>query len=220
LNAIVPHKAGQVGRIRIGTGATACIYLLPPILRRLRHAMPGLEIKVETGNTPDLLKLLEDNALDVALDTKPARGRQLVTTSVYDDELVALLPTSEDVQEKAVTPAQLARRPLVLYEPGGRTRGIIDGWFLRAGLSPRPIMELGSVGSHQETGRRGVGLRRASSVGHAGCGCARACGGSIACPEASTVPRRGLATRQTPRSRTSRCGRGVEAAVGRVTRAA
>jgi len=33
----------------------------------------------------------------------------------------------------------------VLYEPGGNTRRVIDEWFMRSGISLRPVMELGSV---------------------------------------------------------------------------
>jgi DNA-binding transcriptional LysR family regulator len=44
-----------------------------------------------------------------------------------------------------VRPAQRAALPLILYESGGATRMLVDAWFRRAGLAPRPIMELGSV---------------------------------------------------------------------------
>ena len=69
--ALAPHRDGVLGRVRIGTGATACIYLLPPVLRGLRARMPGLEIIVRTGNTADILRLLEGNDLDLALATMP-----------------------------------------------------------------------------------------------------------------------------------------------------
>jgi DNA-binding transcriptional LysR family regulator len=52
VEAIAPHASGVTGRVRIGTGATACIYILPPPLRALRHSLPGLDIVVSTGNTP------------------------------------------------------------------------------------------------------------------------------------------------------------------------
>jgi DNA-binding transcriptional LysR family regulator len=34
--------------------------------------------------------------------------------------------------------------PLILYERGN-TRAIVDTWFHRAGIDPKPIMELGNV---------------------------------------------------------------------------
>jgi DNA-binding transcriptional LysR family regulator len=69
LDAMARHATGALGRVRIGTGATACIHLLPPVLRDLRGRLPSLEIAVSTGNTAHILKLLEDNALDVGLVT-------------------------------------------------------------------------------------------------------------------------------------------------------
>ena len=75
LNAAAYHRDGGTGRLRLGTGATACIYLLPPVLRALRQKFPSLEIVVSTGNTPDILQSLEDNAIDLALVTLPVPGR-------------------------------------------------------------------------------------------------------------------------------------------------
>ncbi len=138
-------RSGEVGRVRLGTGATACIYLLPPILAATRRQMPGLEIIVETGNTPDILRRVEQGSLDAGLVTLPrALGRGLARVRLRRDELLALLPSATSVGSP-LTPAQLAAQPLILYESGGDTRGIIDAWFRNAGLTPKPIMALGSV---------------------------------------------------------------------------
>jgi DNA-binding transcriptional LysR family regulator len=40
------------GRLRLGTGATASIHLLPPLLRRMRARYPELELIVVTGAMP------------------------------------------------------------------------------------------------------------------------------------------------------------------------
>ncbi len=138
-------RAGKVGRVRLGTGATACIHLLPKALAAVRARLPGLEIVVATGNTPDILRRVEEGALDLGLVTMPRQmPRTLAATLVRRDALAALLPEAL-AASAAFTPAALAALPLILYEPGGDTRGIVDAWFRRAGLAPKPIMELGSV---------------------------------------------------------------------------
>jgi DNA-binding transcriptional LysR family regulator len=138
-------RSGEAGRVRLGTGATACIYLLPRILAAARRRMPGLEIIVETGNTPDILRRVEQGTLDAGLVTLPsALNRALVRVKLRRDELVALMPAATAL-DGAITPAQLAAQPLILYERGGDTRGIVDAWFRSGGVTPRPIMELGSV---------------------------------------------------------------------------
>jgi DNA-binding transcriptional LysR family regulator len=145
LEAVASHAAGAVGRVRLGSGATACIYLLPQLLRDLRERHPALEIVVSTGNTPEIVRAVEDNALDVALVTSPASGRMLQVTPVLEDEFVAIFPARDAAIPPRATPALLARRPLVLYEPGANTRRLVDDWFRRAHVRPTPVMELGSV---------------------------------------------------------------------------
>jgi DNA-binding transcriptional LysR family regulator len=166
--AMASHRDEVIGRVRLGTGATACIYLLPTVLRRLHQRFPRVEIVVKTGNTPDILRSLEDNALDVALVTLPAPGRTFDVTPVIDDELVALFPAEGRRPPQVATPSFLSERPVVLYEPGGKARRVIDDWFLRAGLSLRPVMELGSVEAIKRLVAAGLGcavLPRIAVVG-------------------------------------------------------
>lgn len=145
--ATAEHRRGDAGRVRLGTGATACIYLLPPVLAAVKQAMPGLEVTVTIGNTADVLPRLEAGELDVVLVTLPVpAGRVLSTTRLLSDPLVALLPeAAAPAGDAPVTAAQLGQLPLILYEAGGNTRAVTDAWFRRAGVTPRPVMELGSV---------------------------------------------------------------------------
>ena len=144
--AAAQSRDGETGRLRVGTGATACIYLLPAILARVKRRMPRLEVTVATGNTSDIVDRLEAGALDIALVTLPIRTRRaLVKTNFAVDPLLALVPRKLAPARTAVGAAQLAALPLILYEAGGNTRTIVDAWFRRAGVAAKPIMELGSV---------------------------------------------------------------------------
>jgi DNA-binding transcriptional LysR family regulator len=157
LEAMAAHAGDTLGRVRIGTGATACIYLLPAMLRDLRRRMPSLEITVTTGNTGDVLKALEANALDIGLVTLPAPGRMFEVIPVLDDGFVAIAARGDDRLPAIVTAAALAKLPLVLYETGGNTRRIIDDWFARAGTRLAPVMDLGSVEAIKELVAAGLG---------------------------------------------------------------
>jgi DNA-binding transcriptional LysR family regulator len=157
LDTVAPHRSGTLGRLRIGSGATACIHLLPPVLSRIRKTMPGVEITVQTGNTADILRLLEANTLDAAVVTLPASGRSLDIREVYRDELVALFPGEEQIGKAAMTPAFLSEKPLILYE-GGNTRKLIDQWFANSGQVARPVMELGSVEAIKQLVGAGLGF--------------------------------------------------------------
>lgn len=157
LEAVGEHASGEVGQVRLGTGATACIHLLPPILRGLRARFPGLEITVTTGSTTQMLGLVTENRIDVALVTLPVAGRTLDVTPLLADAYLAVGPAEGDPLPPVVTPQVLAGRPLVLYEPGGSTRRLIDAWFSAAGLPAAPVMNLGNVEAIKELVGAGLG---------------------------------------------------------------
>lgn len=144
---VAEHRQGDTGRLRLGTGATACIHLLPTVLQRVKHAMPGLVLTVAIGNTAEILPRLEAGDLDVVLATLPVpASRALSTTRLLSDPLLALLPVADAPPgDGPITAEALGRLALILYEEGGNTRAATDAWFRRAGVKPEPVMELGSV---------------------------------------------------------------------------
>jgi DNA-binding transcriptional LysR family regulator len=156
IDAMAGHAEGVAGRVRIGTGPPACVHLLPPLLSELRRRFPALEIVVRTGNSPDILRALDDNALDVALVTLPAPGRIFVVEKLRDDEIVAVFPPGAEPPAMP-SPAALAEWPVLLYEPGGNARRVIDDWFRQAGVALKPVMELGSIEAIKQLVAAGLG---------------------------------------------------------------
>lgn len=157
LEAVRGYANSVGGRVRLGTGATACAYLLPPMLAQLRQRYPELEVVVSTGNTADVVRAVEDNRLDLALVTLPVASRSLEVTPVLGDEFVAIMPAGSAWSRLPAKPAALAGVPLVLFEPGAQTRRLVDEWFGAAGLTVRPAMELGSVEAMKELAAAGLG---------------------------------------------------------------
>ena len=141
------------GRLRLGTGATASIHLLPPLLGRMRARYPELELIVVTGNAPEIAAAVSANELDVALVTLPVTGRQLQVTPLLLDPLVAVGPPAQAWPGRgALTAAVLARHPLIVYER------VIDGWFRRGGVRPRIVMELGNEEAIKKLVGAGLGV--------------------------------------------------------------
>lgn len=154
--AMTPYRSGAAGRVRIGSGATASIHLLPLAISKARARMPGLEITVRIGDTDDILRDLESNALDLAVVTLPAPGRSFEIEAFYEDELMAVAPRGTAMPEAGPDAAFLAGKTLLLYE-GGNTRRSIDGWMADAGVTARPAMEFGSVEAIKELVAAGLG---------------------------------------------------------------
>jgi DNA-binding transcriptional LysR family regulator len=158
-HAIDRLRGVVAGRIRLGTGATASIHLLPPLLKRLRVRYPGLELIVRTGNAPDMARAVVANELDVAVVTLPVASRHLLASTVFHDPLLAIAPAAARWRRRRpVTAAELAQHPLMLYETGGTIRRVIDEWFRRAGVLPHVAMELGNEEAIKKLVGAGLGL--------------------------------------------------------------
>ena len=164
--AIQRLRGRVAGRVTVGTGATASIYLLPALLRRLRARHPDLELVVVTGNAGEIASAVSRGELDVGVVTLPiAVSRGLLVSPFYVDRLVAIAPPDRRWRRRApMTAAELAREPVILYERGGTIRRVVDDWFRRGRATPRVAMELGNAEATKKLVGAGLGLSVVSEI--------------------------------------------------------
>lgn len=137
------------GQLRIGTGSTACATLLPGVLRLVRRSLPGIEMSVVTGNSPEIARRLAANEIDIGLVTLPVEGRSIQSTPLFQDEIVMLAPPTINVPDP-VTPHVLFQHPAMMFESARVTRTLIDAWFAEAGLTFHAAMTVGSLEAIRE----------------------------------------------------------------------
>ncbi|WJM86401.1 LysR family transcriptional regulator [Dickeya chrysanthemi] len=152
---IADYTEDIMGHVILGTGATACIHLMPSLLRQLRQDYPRLTVGVRTGNTRDIVQAVIDNRIDAGLVTLPIPAANVAVTPLMEDELVAI--SNDPSLPESVSPAFLHTQPLILFERGSSTRTLIDRWFSDVGTPPQPVMELGSIEAIKEMVLAGLG---------------------------------------------------------------
>lgn len=141
--AMEAHRSGAVGRVRLGAGTASFLYELPPVLSAAKARMPGLEIVVATGRSPELLRQVAAAELDVAVVSAAPLPRSLHATELAAHEMLAIFPEAMAPERAAARPEDLARWPLIMLAPGNSTRTLVDAWFARAqGGPPRAAMEM------------------------------------------------------------------------------
>ena len=158
--AMVQRLRGVVaGRVRIGTSASISIYLLPPILRKVRARHPGIELIVVTGNAPEIARAVVANGLDLGIVSLPVADRELTVLPFYRDEIVAIAPPQGPWRgRRSIGAAELARQTLILFEHGSTQRRVVDDWFRRSGVTPAQAMELGNTEAIKKLVGAGLGL--------------------------------------------------------------
>lgn len=156
LRAVSEASAQVSGQVRIGTGATACIHLLPPVLQNLRETFPLLQVGVSTGNTLDIVRAVEENRLDLGLVTLPVNSRQLAISQCREEEFVFIRQAGEIAH--STSPEGIHPLALIAFETGSGTRMLIDNWFAASGLMVSPVMESGSIEAIKRLVRAGLGV--------------------------------------------------------------
>ena len=117
-----------------------------------------LEI-AEKSRRQSAADLMVANTLDVGIVSLPVRERELAVTAFHRHELVAIAPPDRRWRRgQRVRAAELAREPLILFEPGATLRRVIDEWFQRAGVAPTLPMELNNTEAIKKLVESGLGL--------------------------------------------------------------
>lgn len=145
------------GPLHIGAGATAATHLLPSVLAEFERANPKVEIQLTTGNTRDMLPALKRADMDIAIVTGPITENELSYAPFFSDRLFCLAPPAQVRGMKALQPADFEDKRLVLYEPGGYIRQIIDDWFSSAESRPGEVFDIGNADAQANFVRAGFG---------------------------------------------------------------
>jgi DNA-binding transcriptional LysR family regulator len=136
-------RDGWIGRVQIGAALTALMYLLPPVLKRLRTEHPGIDLFISNAPTSAMVEDVLRNEVDIGLVTLPVEDARLIVTPLYVEEMVAIFPAmARDIPEE-VTPEYTASQFLVLEF--GAVSALIRSWMSARDVAPQSPMVLSAI---------------------------------------------------------------------------
>lgn len=137
---------GLTGRVVLG-GIPSALPMIPHLTRQVRQRHPGIDFTVMSLSTEEILRGLEDYAIDIGityLDNEPLSG--LITAPLYTERYCLFLPSGHALAGRpSVTWQEAASLPLGLLTRNMQNRRIIDRAFATADCQPQPALETNSV---------------------------------------------------------------------------
>src|SRR5256712_13591752 len=130
--ADVDGAAGEVreladlrrGRLAVGATPSLTTTLLPPALARFHRSYPGIALVLHEAGSRDLVRELEQGALDIALVILPVRHDVLETTPLLREELVVAVAADHPLaSRKTIGVADLKGVPPLMFRDGLDLRG-------------------------------------------------------------------------------------------------
>jgi DNA-binding transcriptional LysR family regulator len=146
------------GRLTIGAGTTTIIFRLPVILQQFHHDYPGVEIRIRSGDSEILTRLVMDNAVDLGLVTTkpdPAALGMLTMRPVFEDRIRLVAPPS---YPERLSSTQLEDESLILFRSGAGFRRFLEEQFRLHGFKPQVSLELESMEAISRLVQSGLGL--------------------------------------------------------------
>jgi DNA-binding transcriptional LysR family regulator len=165
LEKLARENREAAGTVQLGASTVPGVYLLPPLLARLRASHPRIVLNVRVSDTAGVLEELLDYDCDLGLVGESVRDERLLFAPLAEDELVLItapgLFDGSAAFRETVTLEMCLPHHLLIREEGSATRMIIEKALKEKGLSWRDFASISfynNLEGIKEAVRYGLGI--------------------------------------------------------------
>ncbi|MFE5708765.1 LysR substrate-binding domain-containing protein [Rhodococcus koreensis] len=161
---------GVLGRVRLGSFPTASEHLMPLTIAALSTEQSGIDISLDEGEPDQLLPLLLDRELDMAVmyryDSVPQPWpKGLRTTKLLSERLVLLLPEDHRLVGRTVELADLAEEVWIATRVGSAGATSLRRICAIAGYEPNIMFRSSDHSAVRGFVRTGLGIALVPAFG-------------------------------------------------------
>jgi DNA-binding transcriptional LysR family regulator len=147
------------GRLRLGTSATACQYILPSVLREFKESFPACAIQIEPCDAPTAVELLRLKKIDLALAPEPHSRASLEFRPLFTDELQFLVSSIHPwARTGRVQHDEIKKQHFIFYNRASYLFEMIQQYFRREKIVLSTSIELGNMEAIKELVKLGLGV--------------------------------------------------------------
>lgn len=148
------------GRIVIGASESISIYRLPKIIKVYKKKHPDVDLFLMLLDSSDFIPLLADNTIDIAFTMDHPITDKSTTSLLNIDESICVLSKPEHplALKKTVSIQDFADTPMILTGHGCCYRNMFERDLSMFNISPKIVLETGSIHVIKQTALSGLGL--------------------------------------------------------------
>lgn len=158
----------KIKKLKIASSTIPSEYLLPEIISKLNNILSGLQTKVSVGDSRSMIKLLEDDEVDLIIVGYKPPNNKFKKLKLYKDNLSLIIPLEHQLsQSDKVFLADLQNENLLIREAGSGTRKATILAFAEADLKLddfKITSQLGSTEAIISAVESGLGISFISQI--------------------------------------------------------
>jgi LysR family transcriptional regulator, low CO2-responsive transcriptional regulator len=150
--------SGRSGHLHLGVVSTAN-YFAPRLLMAFQRRMPGVSFKLSVAHRDEILAMLKDHRIDVAIAGYPPSEAdvQAETFARHPHYLVAA-PGHRMAGQRRIAWRELRDEPFIFREAGSATRRILEHLLLSQSLQVKVTIELAGNETVKQAVMAGMGI--------------------------------------------------------------
>lgn len=158
-NAVKDYPAIK-GVLTIGAWESLCTTRIDNLLKKFHYKFPDIEIILKTIKSTEYQELLLDNQIDVAfcLERMITSSDFIVELAIPEPLVLLAEPNHPLAKSIGVYPENIVDYTLILAEEGCSYRRTLMKILSDCGLTPKSIMEIGSIQSMKQLAIGGLGI--------------------------------------------------------------
>ena len=127
--AVAAIRGAKGGRLILGVVSTAK-YFAPRLLVTFQERYPESELKLRVHNRETVVRLLEENQIDLAMMGVPPKDFETVAYPVADQpHVIVAAPGHPLAAKRRIAPREIAGERFLVREVGSGTRGAMERFF-------------------------------------------------------------------------------------------
>jgi DNA-binding transcriptional LysR family regulator len=163
------HGEGRVVNLRLGASSTIGNYLLPRLIGQMQTQRPGSQIRLDVGNTQQVINSVLNFEIDVGFVEGPCMHADIETIVWREDQLaVCTRPGDPLARPGGASVEALRQAAWILRERGSGTREVVEQLLTGQLGDIRLAMELGGTEAIKRAVEAGIGISCLSLVALAG----------------------------------------------------
>ena len=155
----------EAGRITIAAGESTILYILPEVIKEYVIAYPGIELRLQNVTGRDGLKLLRNDAVDLAVGSMIEVPDDISYFPTFRYDPMLITPRKHPLtQKRRVSIHDVAQYPLILPPQHLTTWRVVDYVFHKYGLNYRVALEAGGWEVIKRYVALGLGISIVTSI--------------------------------------------------------
>ena len=158
-NTLKTMKKEEKPLLRIATTLVYSRIMMPFILGTFQSANPDITIKVDSGNSDDMVNTLVTMENDVVIVASQKMSQKLYSFPLIKENLVLITAKGHPLSRKeSVSLSEIAEYPLIIREKGSSTRKVVLSAFEASNIKPVSLIDMKSTEFIKQWVSRGKGV--------------------------------------------------------------